>query len=66
MAEGCLLGGFPIANRLDKVASTSRRGSRRILNCLISSVVLLSGSLNPFREDLPLSSRGWVGKRSSM
>lgn len=70
MVEGFLLRGFPIANRLDSIASTSRRGRKRILNCLISSVAPPSGLLSPLREDLPLSSRGWacgvVGKRSSM
>ena len=70
MAEGRLLRDLPISNRRDKMASTSRKGRKRILNCLISSVVPLSGLLNPLREDLPSSSRGCVGdvvgKRSSM
>ena len=70
MVEGRPLRDLPISNRRDKMASTSRRGRKRILNCLISSVVLLSGLLNPLREDLPSSSRGWVGdvegNRSSM
>jgi len=68
MLEGRLLGHFPIANLLDKMASTSRSGHNRILNCLTSSVALLSGPSTSLRGDLPSSSRvgNAGGRRSSM